>query len=352
MTRRLGLALLLPLALAEVRPQSPAPAARQWTQTTFLDFGGGRLEDGGANTYVAADGSVRLINRWDLNHDGYLDLVFPSSHDNNHGVDSYVYWGKTSGFDPARRTRLPGNGAAVPPSPISIATASATSSSRTSSTAQKPSSIPSSTGDRARAWTRRTAPSHHRGGYRRRGRRPGSRWVSRAGVHIQRALLPVLESRGRLPVPETGLGYLLGVGRRLRVRARDPARNVSRSRRRRGRPRRRREAGGYLTSQGQDSGTRGAFIYWGAAGGKHSSERRTRLPGTGTAAVAARIATATPASTSSWPTKRGSAPRTNAPPTPTIRLPPQSTGTLLQGSTPPGGPIFRPPGRATWPSRT
>ena len=111
MTRLLSLALLAPFALAYVRPQPSAPAGRQWTQTTYLDFAGGRLGDGGANTHIAADGSVRLVNRWDLNNDGYLDLVFPSSHDNNHGVDSYVYSGKTSGFDPARRTRLPGNGA-------------------------------------------------------------------------------------------------------------------------------------------------------------------------------------------------------------------------------------------------
>ena len=182
MTRRLGLALLLPFALAEVRPQSPAPVARQWTQTTFLDFGGGRLEDGGANTYIAADGSVRLINRWDFNNDGYLDLAFPSSHDNNHGVDSYVYWGKTSGFDPARRTRLPGNGASG-------------ARHRRSQSRRVPRRRPH---ERVQRHKNRPPFLHllgiahgpgpgaphrtpHRGGHRRRRRRPRSRWLPRAG---------------------------------------------------------------------------------------------------------------------------------------------------------------------------
>jgi hypothetical protein len=109
MTRRLSLAMLLSFALADVRPQPPAEASRQCTQTTVLDFAGGRLRNDGANTYIAADGSVRLVNRWELSHDP--DLLFPSSHDNNSSLDSYVYWGSTPGFDPSRRPRLPGNGA-------------------------------------------------------------------------------------------------------------------------------------------------------------------------------------------------------------------------------------------------
>jgi len=84
---------------------------RTWFQTNFLEFIAGTLADGGANTYVAADGSVRLINTWDLNGDSFLDLVFPSSHDNNLGVDSFIYWGGKGGFSPGLRTNLPGDGA-------------------------------------------------------------------------------------------------------------------------------------------------------------------------------------------------------------------------------------------------
>ncbi len=82
---------------------------REWKTSSFLDFVDGALTDGGANTYVGADGTVRLVNLWDLNDDGRLDLLFPSSHDHNEKVDLFIYWGN-SGFDPAGRTRLPSNG--------------------------------------------------------------------------------------------------------------------------------------------------------------------------------------------------------------------------------------------------
>lgn len=82
---------------------------REWTTSSFLDFVDGTLADGGANTYVGADGTVRLINLWDLNNDGNLDLFFPSSHDHNEKVDLFIYWGG-SDFDPDGRTRLPSNG--------------------------------------------------------------------------------------------------------------------------------------------------------------------------------------------------------------------------------------------------
>ena len=87
-------------------------AAPQRSQSGFLEFSKGSLSDGGVNTYVAADGSIRLINQWDLNGDGFLDLVFPSSHDNNLGVDSFIYWGAKDGFGTNRMTRLPGDGTA------------------------------------------------------------------------------------------------------------------------------------------------------------------------------------------------------------------------------------------------
>ena len=101
--------LLLVVAASQVSQRSERKLER-WTQTTFLDFVEGTLGDGGANSYVAADGSIRLINQWDLNGDGFVDLSFPSSHDNNYGVDSYIYWGGSS-FLAKSPTRLPGNGA-------------------------------------------------------------------------------------------------------------------------------------------------------------------------------------------------------------------------------------------------
>lgn len=101
--QRIGLSIALLLVSL---PAGPAKAPSVWTQDTFLEFIEGSFDDGGANTYIAADGSLQLVHRWDLNNDGFLDPVFPSSHDNNYGVPSYIYWGGSR----AQRTSLPGNG--------------------------------------------------------------------------------------------------------------------------------------------------------------------------------------------------------------------------------------------------
>ena len=101
----------IPILLAALWTVAPGngESNREWTTSSFMDFVDGALTDGGANTYVGADGTVRLINLWDLNDDGQLDLLFPSSHDHNEKVDLFIYWGR-SGLDPAGRTRLPSNG--------------------------------------------------------------------------------------------------------------------------------------------------------------------------------------------------------------------------------------------------
>jgi len=95
-------------------PKAYRPAAKGvqgvWTTSGFLGFIDGTLTDGGANTYVAADGTVRLINLWDLNHDGNVDIVLPSTHDNNEKLPLFIYWNK-GGFTRSRRTELPTDGA-------------------------------------------------------------------------------------------------------------------------------------------------------------------------------------------------------------------------------------------------
>lgn len=80
-----------------------------WTTSSFLEFSDGTLSDGGVNTYVTAGGEVRLINLWDLNNDGFLDIVFPNTHDNNQQVELSIYWG-VDGFGVRRRTQLPSDG--------------------------------------------------------------------------------------------------------------------------------------------------------------------------------------------------------------------------------------------------
>ena len=82
---------------------------KRWTVSGFLEFSRGTLGDAGANTYVTAAGEVKLINLWDLNRDGFIDIVLPNTHDNNEQIDLFIYWGVDEDHV-GRRTRLPSNG--------------------------------------------------------------------------------------------------------------------------------------------------------------------------------------------------------------------------------------------------
>ena len=82
-----------------------------WNTSTFLDFVDGTLSDGGYNTYISRDGTIRLINQWDLNDDGHFDLPVSCPQDYAEAPDLYVYWADKEGFHPDRRTSLPAAGA-------------------------------------------------------------------------------------------------------------------------------------------------------------------------------------------------------------------------------------------------
>ena len=96
------------IAKASEAAETPAEQ-RAWTTSTFLDFVDGTLTDGGANTYVAADGSMRLINLRDLNNDGQIDIVFPHTHDHNEVQDLRIYWAE-KGYAAERHTAIPTDG--------------------------------------------------------------------------------------------------------------------------------------------------------------------------------------------------------------------------------------------------
>lgn len=61
----------------------------------FADFARGKFEDGGSNLYVNANGAVEMIHRWDVNNDGYPDLVLANSHD-------YIERGPTRIYSPGK----------------------------------------------------------------------------------------------------------------------------------------------------------------------------------------------------------------------------------------------------------
>jgi hypothetical protein len=84
---------------------------RSWTSSSFLDFIDGTLGDGGVNTYIASDGTIRLINLWDLNNDGNFDLPIACAQEHDEETETFVYWAGEDGFLPHRRTELPTDGA-------------------------------------------------------------------------------------------------------------------------------------------------------------------------------------------------------------------------------------------------
>jgi len=86
-------------------------AALRRIQSTHQDFGKGSFGDAGANMYVSADGRIHLINRWDLNQDGYIDLVFNNSHLHVEKLDAVIYWGNGKDFDARQVAYLPNDGA-------------------------------------------------------------------------------------------------------------------------------------------------------------------------------------------------------------------------------------------------
>lgn len=55
--------------------------AQVWVEDSFEDFIDGSLDASGQNIYISKDGKIQTINRFDLNADGWIDLVFPHTHD-------------------------------------------------------------------------------------------------------------------------------------------------------------------------------------------------------------------------------------------------------------------------------
>ncbi len=63
--------------------QTSIAQTQTWVEDSFEDFADGTFDATGQNIYVSRDGKIRTINRYDLNDDGWIDLLFPGTHDNN-----------------------------------------------------------------------------------------------------------------------------------------------------------------------------------------------------------------------------------------------------------------------------
>lgn len=85
-------------------------AASVWKEESFEDFRNGAFLDAGSNIYVSARGRIQMINRWDLNGDGHLDIVLPAGHGHTEKENTYIYLNTGNDIDGRSRIDLPGNG--------------------------------------------------------------------------------------------------------------------------------------------------------------------------------------------------------------------------------------------------
>ncbi len=81
-----------------------------WIEKTFTDFADGTFDDAGANTYVSHNGRVQMINRWDVNDDGYIDILCANSHPLIEMLDLSIYWGNGKDFSIKNHNYVPANG--------------------------------------------------------------------------------------------------------------------------------------------------------------------------------------------------------------------------------------------------
>lgn len=52
----------------------------EWIHKGFEAFSKGSFDNGGDNLYVNASGVIEMIHRFDINNDGYVDIILPNSH--------------------------------------------------------------------------------------------------------------------------------------------------------------------------------------------------------------------------------------------------------------------------------
>jgi hypothetical protein len=81
-----------------------------WKESTFQDFRDGIFDDAGANMYVSHNGRIQTINRWDVNNDGNIDILFANSHPLVEMLDMSIYWGNGKDFSIKNHSYVPANG--------------------------------------------------------------------------------------------------------------------------------------------------------------------------------------------------------------------------------------------------
>ena len=109
MTGDRPLLILVSLACSFLNPAG-AQESESWIESGFEAFADGTFSDGGANTYVSASGRLQVVNRWDVNGDGFIDLLCPNSHPLLEMLDMSIYWGNGRDFSIRRHSYVPADG--------------------------------------------------------------------------------------------------------------------------------------------------------------------------------------------------------------------------------------------------
>ncbi|PYV07483.1 MAG: hypothetical protein DMG07_28745 [Acidobacteria bacterium] len=71
------------------------------TQSGFEILRQGEFGNAGQNLYVSAAGRIQFVHRWDLNNDGYYDLVFNNTHNRMDVPDAFLYLQSAGGYSSA-----------------------------------------------------------------------------------------------------------------------------------------------------------------------------------------------------------------------------------------------------------
>jgi hypothetical protein len=66
-------------------------AKKAWVHGGYEDFSQGWFENGGANLYVNANGVIEMINNFDVNNDGYADIILANAHGKTEWGPTHVF---------------------------------------------------------------------------------------------------------------------------------------------------------------------------------------------------------------------------------------------------------------------
>ena len=61
------------------------------SHSRYEDLAQGTPGNSGANLYVSKNGRVQVVNQWDLNRDGHVDILISNDHDIFGTADAFIY---------------------------------------------------------------------------------------------------------------------------------------------------------------------------------------------------------------------------------------------------------------------